>query len=589
MSICLNMIVKNESAIIRSTLENLTSYVKFAYWVICDTGSTDGTQEIIKTFFKEKKIPGQIFQDEWKDFGHNRSLALQRAYDSKKADYVLIFDADDAFRGNFKLPPLDKDRYSCKFGYGSDFTWYRPVILNNRIKWKYFGVLHEYVDCIEPNYNPVSIHVDGDYYIEARTIGGDRNKDDKKYYKDALLLEKALEEEKDEGLRARYAFYCGQSFRDCGDLQNGIKYYLMRTKMGFFDEEVHVSYYNVGKMMIGLNYPEQEIEKTLLDGWNYMKDRSECLYELSKYFRLKGNYMKGYVYGQLGRKIPYPSHRVLFLHRDVYDWRLHDETAISAYYIGKHDEAIKYNQKVLQHHFDERVLNNIRFSMKEVINKIVHPPNRTINVSKHRPLGLTFVLRFQQNVDLIKLTMNSLFHYIRDAYKLERFILLIEANKTKEIETIKKEYPFFEIVTWKHKTHIIPNLKNVLGRKDRFLFYIEESWIFTTERNYLNKSITILSGEQKYGQFLFNRGGFENMDDYAKKSEGNLVYDVERQNDNEKKYYMNEKHKRLHTSPSIIKREFLDCVSDYDKDIDEDFQVVYQNRIDTVKARKSDK
>ena len=588
MSICLNMIVKNESAIIRSTLENLTSYVKFAYWVICDTGSTDGTQDIIKNFFKEKNISGELFQDEWKDFGHNRSLALQRAYESKKADYVLIFDADDAFRGNFKFPTLDKDRYSCKFGYGADFTWYRPVILNNRIKWKYFGVLHEYVDCVEPNYNPVSVHVDGDYYIEARTIGGDRNKDDKKYQKDALLLEKALEEEKDEGLRARYAFYCGQSFRDCGDLPNAIKYYMMRTKMGFFDEEVHVSYYNVGKMMVGLNYSEQEVEKTFLDGWNYMKDRSECLYELSKYFRLKGNYIKGYAYGQLGRKIPYPSHRVLFLHRDVYDWRIHDETAISAYYIGKHDEAIKYNQIVLQHHFDERVLNNIRFSMKEVINKVVQTPNRTINVSKHRPLGLTFVLRFQQNIDLIKLTMNSLFHFIRDAYKLERFLILIEANKTKEIEAIKKDFPFFEVIPWKHKSHMIPNLKNALGRKDRFLFYMEESWIFTTKRNYLNKSLIILSGEQKYGQFLFNRGGYENMDDYVKKTEGNIVYDIEAQND-KKKYYMNEKHKRLDPSPSLIKREFLDCVSDYDKDIDEDFQVVYQNRIDAVKARKADK
>lgn len=589
MSICLNMIVKNESAIIRSTLENLSTYVKFAYWVICDTGSTDGTQDIIKNFFKEKNIPGQLFQDEWKDFGHNRSLALQRAYESKKADYVLIFDADDAFRGNFKLPTLDKDRYSCKFGYGSDFTWYRPVLLNNRIKWKYFGVLHEYVDCIEPNCNPTTIHVDGDYYIEARTIGGDRNKDDKKYQKDALLLVKALEEEKDEGLRARYAFYCAQSFRDCGDLPNAIKYYLMRTKMGFFDEEIHVSYYNTGKMMIALNYSEQEIEKTLLDGWNCMKDRSECLYELSKYYRLKGNYIKGYMYGQLGRDIPYPPNRVLFLHRDVYDWRIHDETAISAYYIGKHDEAIKYNQIVLRHHYDERVLNNIRFSIKEILNKIIHPPNRTINVSKHRPLGITFVLRFHQNVDLIKLTMNSLFHFIRDAYKLERFLILIEANKTKEIESIKKDYPFFEFITWKHKTHIIPNLKSTLGRRDRFLFYIEESWIFTTERNYINKSLIILSGEQKYGQFLFNRGGYENMDDYSKKTEGKVVYDIERYNENDKKYFMNENHKRLHTSPSLIKREFLDCVSDYDKDIDEDFHVVYQNRIDAVKARKAEK
>lgn len=589
MSICLNMIVKNESAIIRSTLENLTTYVKFAYWIICDTGSTDGTQDIIKNFFKEKNIPGELFQDEWKDFGHNRSLALQRAYDAKKTDYLLIFDADDAFRGNFKIPKLDMDRYSCKFGYGADFTWYRPVILNNRIKWKYFGVLHEYVDCVEPNYQAKSVNIDGDYYIEARTIGGDRNKDDKKYLKDALLLEKALEKETDLGLRARYAFYCAQSFRDCGDFPNGIKYYMMRTKMGFFDEEIHVSYYNSGRMMAALNYPEQEIEKTFLDGWNFMKDRSECLYELSKYFRLKGNYVKGYTYGELGRKIPFPTHRVLFLHKDVYDWRLNDETAISAHYIAKHDECIKLNQLVLRHHYDERIVNNIKFSLKEILNTIVHSPNRVVSISKSRPTGITFVLRFIENIDLLKLTMNSMFHYMRDVYKLERFILLIEASKTTEIEQIKKDYSFFEVITWKHNSHIIPNLKNALGRRDRFIFYIEESWIFLTKRNYLNKSITILSGEPKYGQFVFNRSGYENIEDYSKPSEGRTIFDVEKYNESDKKYFSNEKHKQLCVSPSLVKREFLDCVSDYNKNIDENYEVIYQNRIDLVKARKANK
>jgi len=587
MSICLNMIVKNESAIIRSTLENLTSYVKFTYWVICDTGSTDGTQDIIKTFFKERNIPGELFQDEWKDFGHNRSLALQRAYECKKADYILIFDADDAFRGNFKVPKLDMDRYSCKFGYGADFTWYRPVILNNRIKWKYFGVLHEYVECVEPNYQPKSVSIDGDYYIEARTIGGDRNKDDKKYQKDALVLEKALNEETDLGLKARYAFYCGQSFRDCGDFVNGIKYYMMRTKMGFFDEEIHVSYYNSGKMMAGLNYPEAEVEKTFIDGWNCMKDRSECLYELSKYFRLRGNYVKGFIYAELGRKIPFPNHRVLFLHKDVYDWRIKDEAAISAYYIGKHDDSIKLNQLVLRHHFEERILNNIRFSLKEILNKVVQKPNRMITVSKSRPIGITFVIRFVENIDLFRLSINSIFHFMRDAYNLERFIVLIEANKTKEIEEIKKDYTFFEVVTWKHKSHIIPNLKNVLGRRDRFIFYIEESWIFIRERNYLQKSLIMLSGEAKYGQFVFNKEGVSNIEEYQKEIEGKIIYDIEKYNETDKKYYVKEKHKKLNLSPSLIKREFLDCVSDFDKDIDDNYDCIYQNKIDLVKARKA--
>ena len=47
-TMCLNMIVKNEANVIVSTLNNLTSCIKFDYWVISDTGSSDNTQQIIK-------------------------------------------------------------------------------------------------------------------------------------------------------------------------------------------------------------------------------------------------------------------------------------------------------------------------------------------------------------------------------------------------------------------------------------------------------------------------------------------------------------------------------------------------------------
>ena len=67
-TICLNMIVKDEAHIIQKTLENVTDYVNLDYWVICDTGSTDDTVNIIETFFKEKilmvkyiMINGEIF------------------------------------------------------------------------------------------------------------------------------------------------------------------------------------------------------------------------------------------------------------------------------------------------------------------------------------------------------------------------------------------------------------------------------------------------------------------------------------------------------------------------------------------------
>ena len=42
-TICLNMIVKNEAAIIEETLANITDHIKLDYYVISDTGSTDDT------------------------------------------------------------------------------------------------------------------------------------------------------------------------------------------------------------------------------------------------------------------------------------------------------------------------------------------------------------------------------------------------------------------------------------------------------------------------------------------------------------------------------------------------------------------
>ena len=89
--LCLNMIVRNESHVIRETLESVVRYVD--YYVISDTGSTDDTVGIIKGFFDDRGVPGEVHHDEWLDFGHNRSLALKHAHGKSK--YIWVIDADD--------------------------------------------------------------------------------------------------------------------------------------------------------------------------------------------------------------------------------------------------------------------------------------------------------------------------------------------------------------------------------------------------------------------------------------------------------------------------------------------------------------
>ena len=83
-NLCLNMIVKNEEHIIKDTLTKLLNKIKsIDYWVISDTGSTDNTKKIIIEFFKERNIQGELYDDIWSDFGHNRTLALEHAFKKK--------------------------------------------------------------------------------------------------------------------------------------------------------------------------------------------------------------------------------------------------------------------------------------------------------------------------------------------------------------------------------------------------------------------------------------------------------------------------------------------------------------------------
>ena len=290
-TICLNMIVKNESHIIEKTLEHLCSYIKFTYWVICDTGSVDNTIDIISNFFNKKNIDGEIHQHKWQDFGHNRTLALEAAYN--KTDYLLIFDADDSIAGNFICPQLTEDRYNLFFGNES-FKYIRPLIINNRKKWKFKGILHEFLIPLE-NINP-DVTIDGDYFIISGKEGA-RSKNKNKYLNDANLLKSRIEllqstnndDFEDKDLLARYIFYCANSFKDCNDIHNAILYYKKVFDHDTWIQEKYVSALNIGNLYEKLG----DIENALLYWYKaitYDKERREAVAKILRYYYNNGNW-----------------------------------------------------------------------------------------------------------------------------------------------------------------------------------------------------------------------------------------------------------------------------------------------------------
>ena len=142
-TIVLNMIVKNESKIIERCIKSVYDIIDA--WCIVDTGSTDGTQEIIKELLKDK--PGKLIEKPWINFGHNRNEAL--GFAREWGDWILLTDADmvlvnQGFDKNTLHPEVDA--YDViQVNHGTSYYNFR--LLNTLKEWRCIGVTHEYYDC----------------------------------------------------------------------------------------------------------------------------------------------------------------------------------------------------------------------------------------------------------------------------------------------------------------------------------------------------------------------------------------------------------------------------------------------------------
>ncbi len=185
MKICLNMIVKDEASVIERCLASVKPVID--HWVIVDTGSTDGTQDIIRRFMTD--IPGELHERLWRNFGDNRTEALELARDH--GDYLLFIDADEQLRVDTSFDPaqLKEDAYSLATFFGN-LIYDRVNLVKSQLPWKWCGVLHEYLDAGRPVQQP---RIQGLGILV--TPDGARSHDPKKFEKDAALLEEALQSE----------------------------------------------------------------------------------------------------------------------------------------------------------------------------------------------------------------------------------------------------------------------------------------------------------------------------------------------------------------------------------------------------------
>ena len=338
-TICLNMIVKDERPVILKCLASVKPFID--YWIIVDTGSTDGTQQLIREFMKD--IPGELYERSWIGFAHNRGEALELA--KNKADYVFFIDADQVFSPSphFKLHPLTADFYSISIRLthpdGAIGSSEREFLVNNKLPWKWVGALHEHLQ-IETAVTQKKML---ECAMETDEVSGHRSQDPQKYHKDAAVLKKALETEPD---NARYQFFLGVSYELAGENQLALeafeKYIAMKNCTS---DELYRALFQVGVIQERLEKPPSLFLASYKKAYQHCPSRAEPLFFMGNYYIRINDFQKAYAYFKEAAEIPFPTGSS-FVEASVYSYASLYNLEICAEILGKTGEAYQYYEKL---------------------------------------------------------------------------------------------------------------------------------------------------------------------------------------------------------------------------------------------------
>lgn len=323
--LCLNMIVRNESARILRALDSVLPYI--STFAILDTGSTDGTVEMIREWGLKHGINGLVGLGSFVDFSQARNDALKMArswvsrhrFAEPLTDYFLLMDADmelvvdepDAFEG------LSGEMFYMVQRAGS-LSYHNARLLAYNSTAKYEGVTHEFL-AVAPTGTITKAH-----FID-HADGSNRAE---KFERDIRLFLADLERDPE---NPRTWFYLANSYRDNGEPLKAAEAYRKRIQIGGWDEETWSARINLANCMEKMGLEDAYL-KEALDAFDFRPQRAETLYALSKHYREKGMHSAAAMFAREGLGKPRPDDK-LFMEDWVYEWGLREELSISGFYV----------------------------------------------------------------------------------------------------------------------------------------------------------------------------------------------------------------------------------------------------------------
>jgi glycosyltransferase involved in cell wall biosynthesis len=362
--LALNFICKDESHVIGKMLESCKTITDLI--VVNDTGSTDGTQDIIRKFGEENNIPTYVFERPFDDFEKSRTHAMEKLRDVVKElgwdpnkVHGYWFDCDETL---IIGPKFSKDQFVNDLYMINTFIGQMKYTRNTFFKvskpFRWYGPIHEFIVCDEQN---ITSGLAENIHVDVKMTGASWQGDiPTKYKNHAFVLEKYIDANRQD---PRWIFYTAQSYHDSASmpdnkeeneerLRRALKYYKERVnRTDGYAEEIYYSQFRIGTIMRSLEEPWNLTHQELLKAYNMDPTRGESIKIIIDYYLQMNEWNMAYLYSKFAKvnfhgKNPYPN-RLLFVDEALYIWKFAEAHAATCFYTGRMDEAKATYQEIV--------------------------------------------------------------------------------------------------------------------------------------------------------------------------------------------------------------------------------------------------
>lgn len=343
------IMVKDEAPVICETLQPLIDG-GIKNFLVYDTGSTDGTQDLAHNLFKKHNLcQAYILEEPFVDFATSRNKAIEHAERLfPETTFILMVDAEWYMSGVKELLTFCKqEKNSTTNSYLVTYYAFAPhskkPFLSTGKEWlfrpfknvKFVGVVHEGLNIVTIQSVPKNC------FFEHRVseYGGQKSAERFKKDKKALLKTHA---ENPSDMHALYylALTCSwlgdwqeaYDFYKKHDVLQGGKNFITELRLG--DIVQHIP----SECTKSSDICSPAIEH-YLQAYCLRPHRAEPLVRIAQYYLAKNIMPLAFLFSLEATKIPYPADDAHFIaiEDEVYNVTRYDVLGISAWYMGKYE------------------------------------------------------------------------------------------------------------------------------------------------------------------------------------------------------------------------------------------------------------